>query len=208
MPLLVPVGVFFLLVMLAAGIAAFAPKSALEPFRRLADFAARRPLAAIIAAAFLILGPVRDAVTKGTNEPPRGASNDRVEHVERVDSFGPPARSAWLNAPVPFFLLESEATNETYLYAMPTNGMRRESWWLRGAYEDVFRLDLDRLLFPLGTNLCDSLWVYTWGMVGAHLGDASNRIVATGAPIGMMLLSVQITMSFSVHGQVGIWISS
>ena len=70
-----------------------------------------------------------------------------------------------------------------YLYAMPTNGMRRESWWLRGAYEDVFRLDLDRLLFPLGTNLCDSLWVYTWGMAGVRLGDTSNRIVAAGAPM-------------------------
>ena len=45
MPLLVSAGVFLLLVMLASGIVAFAPKSVLEPFRRLADFAARRPLA-------------------------------------------------------------------------------------------------------------------------------------------------------------------
>ena len=66
---------------------------------------------------------------------------------------------------------------------MPTNGARRENWWLRGAYEDVFRLDLDGLLFPLGTSLCDSLWVYTWGMAGARLGDASNRVVATGTPM-------------------------
>ena len=51
MPLLVSAGVFLLLVMLASGIVAFAPKSVLEPFRRLADFAARRPLASAIAAA-------------------------------------------------------------------------------------------------------------------------------------------------------------
>ena len=78
------------------------------------------------------------------------------------------------------FRLDSVATNDSYFYAMPSNGVRYSNWWLRGAYEDVFRLDLDGILFPLGTNLCDSLWVYTWG---ARLGDASNRLVATGAPM-------------------------
>ena len=89
-PLLVSMGVFLLLVMLASGIVAFAPKSVFEPFRRLADFAARRPLAAVIAAALLVLGPVRDAVTKGTNEPPRGASVElRVESVKwKVENGG------------------------------------------------------------------------------------------------------------------------
>ena len=67
MPLLVSAGVLLLLVMLASGIVAFAPKSVLEPFRRIADFAARRPLAAVIVAALIIIGPVRDAVTKVTN---------------------------------------------------------------------------------------------------------------------------------------------
>ncbi|MBQ3342911.1 MAG: hypothetical protein IJG84_13500, partial [Kiritimatiellae bacterium] len=62
MPLLVPVGVVFLLVMLASGIVAFAPKFVFEPFRRLADYVARCPFKAIVAAALLMLGPVRDAV--------------------------------------------------------------------------------------------------------------------------------------------------
>ena len=61
--------------------------------------------------------------------------------------------------------------------------MRYANWWLRGAYEDVFRLDLGEMRFPCGTNLCDSLWVYTWGMAGVRFGDASNRLVATGAPM-------------------------
>ena len=126
----------------------------------------------------------------GTNEPPRGASVElRVESVKwKVENGGVVAAgdSTILHSTLSTlhsFRLESETTNETYSYAMPTNGMRRENWWLRGAYEDVFRLDLDGLLFPLGTNLCDTLWVYTWGMAGARLGDASNRIVATGAPM-------------------------
>ena len=74
------------------------------------------------------------------------------------------------------FRLEAETTNETYSYAMPVNATRYEKWWRRGAYEDVFRLDLDGLLFPLGTILCDSLWVYTWGMAGVRPGDASRRV--------------------------------
>ena len=84
---------------------------------------------------------------------------------------------------VELFRLESEITNDSYSYAIPTNGVRYENWSLRGAYEDVFRLDLCGMPFPLGTNLCDSLWVYSWGMVGARLCDISNRVVATGAPM-------------------------
>ena len=74
---------------------------------------------------------------------------------------------------------------------MPTNGTRYARWWKRGAYEDVFRLGLGGMRFPLGTNLCDSLWVYTWGMAGARLGDASNRIVATGVPMSAVPFASQ-----------------
>ena len=31
------------------------------------------------------------------------------------------------------YILHSVTTNETYSYAMPTNGTRYEKWWLRGA---------------------------------------------------------------------------
>ena len=81
------------------------------------------------------------------------------------------------------YTLHSISTNDFYSFSLPSNGVGYSNWWLRGAYEDVFRLDLDGLLFPLGTNLCDSLWVYTCGMAGARLGDASNRIVAAGVPM-------------------------
>ena len=135
----------------------------------------RARLAAFLA--FVAIATVCAQKPGGTNVPPQGASPPMLMMgggIAQSVSAGDAARG---------YLLESETTNGTYLYAMPTNGMRRENWWLRGAYEDVFRLDLDGLLFPLGTNLCDSLWVYTWGMAGARLGDASNRIVATGAPM-------------------------
>ena len=78
-------GVVAAAVMLAAGLVAFAPKSAFEPFRHLADFAARRPLAAVVMVLLLVLGPVRDAVTKVTNAPLCGATlyslNSQLESV-------------------------------------------------------------------------------------------------------------------------------
>ena len=153
-----------------------------------------RQLAAIrpYLAAFLVFTFVAAdyAQKSGTNAPLRGASVElgvengkwKVENgvvVAVGDSTILHSTFSTLHS----FRLESETTNETYLYVMPSNGVRYSNWWIRGAYEDVFRLDLDGLLFPLGTNLCDSLWVYMWGMAGARLGDASNRIVAAGVPM-------------------------
>ena len=164
------------------------------------QLAAVRPyLAAFLVFTFVAMNYAQKS--GGTNEPPRGA-NEVLRTTELTETavagtengwgritdrlLQPPVRvaeDASVPSVVELFRIESETTNETYLYSMPTNGMRYENWWLRGAYEDVFRLGLDGMLFPLGTNLCDSLWVYTWGMAGARLGDASNRIVAAGAPM-------------------------
>ena len=139
---------------------------------------------------FIAVAAIHGGTKNGTNAPLRGASVELgVENGKwKVENGGVVAvgDSTILHSTfstLHSFRLESETTNETYLYVMPSNGVRYSNWWIRGAYEDVFRLDLDGLLFPLGTNLCDSLWVYTWGMAGARLGDASNRIVATGAPM-------------------------
>ena len=141
MPLLVPVGVFFLLVMLAAGIAAFAPKSVFEPFRRLADFAARRPLAAIIAAAFLILGPVRDAVTKVTNG----------------------VRGVSAPAPAPLFSSASVTTNGTWDFSAPPGATVHERWRLRGAADDWFPLFPAGWSFALGDTSVTNLRVFSRG---------------------------------------------
>ena len=160
--------------------------------------AAIRPyLAALLVFTFVAMNYAQKS---GTNEPPRGASNVREEsfdgrvstyaeatvdkeHVERGEGPNGPMRSAGPNTQAPLSRLESETTNETYSYAMPVNATRYEKWWRRGAYEDVFELDLDGLLFPFGEYLCDSLWVYSWGMAGRSLADASNRVVATGVPM-------------------------
>ena len=128
----------------------------------------------------------------GTNAPLRGASAElRVESVElRVESGeckeengGVVAVGDSTTLHSTLYTLHSISTNDSYSFSMPSNGVRYANWWLRGAYEDVFRLDLGEMRFPCGTNLCDSLWVYTWGMVGALLSDASNRLVATGVPM-------------------------
>ena len=81
------------------------------------------------------------------------------------------------------FRLESETSVAAHSYAMPANGVRYENWWKRGAFEDVFRLDLGGMPFPLADELHSSLWVYSWGMAGAHLGNTTKRLVATGVPM-------------------------
>ena len=123
----------------------------------------------------------------GTNAPPNGASppNGNVElKMENVELRNFPSLTegeqhhnspfSILHSQLPAqfppqfpFRLESVTTNDSYSYAMPAYGTRYGRWWKRGAYEDVFRLDLGGMRFPCGTNLCSSLWVYTWGMAGA-----------------------------------------
>ena len=110
------------------------------------------------------------------------------------------AEGASVPSVVEMFRLESESTNETYAFSMPTNGIRYDNWWKRGAYEDVFRLDLGGMAFPLNGELLDSLWVYSWGMAGAHLGNASNRLVATGVPMSAVPGRSQFWSSDATNG--------
>ena len=81
------------------------------------------------------------------------------------------------------YRLESVTTNESYSYTMPADGAICGTWRLTGAYEDVQRVALDGFAFPLGSDLCTSLWVYTWGKVRPQLRNASNEIAAVGAPM-------------------------
>ena len=92
-----------------------------------------------------------------------------MESVELDDGQSYNSTLYTLNSQFPQFRLDSETTNGLHSYAMPTNGTRYEKWWRRGAYEDVYRLDLGDFRFPLGTYMCDYLWAYTWGMAGARL---------------------------------------
>ena len=92
------------------------------------------------------------------------------------------------------YRLESVATNDEISYALPSDGEVRTTWHLTGAYEDVQKIGLGGLesleglgsasfKFPLGTNLCSSLWAYTWGKVRPQLKNSENEIAAVGAPM-------------------------
>ena len=81
------------------------------------------------------------------------------------------------------YRLESVSTNEGYSYTMPASGAIRGTWHLTGAYEDVQKVTLDGFSFPLGSDLCTSLWAYTWGKVRPQLKNVSNEIAAVGAPM-------------------------
>ena len=90
------------------------------------------------------------------------------------------------------YRLESVSTNDDYSYALPADGAIRGMWHLTGVYEDVQKVSLvphpsfpipHPFLFPLGNNLCSSLWAYTWGRVRPQLKNSTNEIVAVGAPM-------------------------
>ena len=171
---------------------------------RVPEFISRIPRSSL--SVFLAFAIVATGVAQkgGTNAPPNGASPPQMMMPLPSQNFLPLNLPDVLNLPgdggvvsvtsndiARGFLLESVITNDSYSYAMPTNGTRYARWWKRGGYEDVFRLDLDGMIFPLGTNLCSSLWVYTWGMAGARLADASIRIAATGVPMSAVPFASQ-----------------
>ena len=81
------------------------------------------------------------------------------------------------------YRLESVSTNVGRSYTLPASGAIRGTWHLTGAYEDVQRVALDGFAFPIGSDLCTSLWAYTWGKVRPQLKNASNEIAAVGAPM-------------------------
>ena len=81
------------------------------------------------------------------------------------------------------YRLEGVTTNEGCSYAMPADGAVRGTWHLTGAYEDVQKVTLDGFAFPLGSDLCTSLWAYTWGKVRPRLKNVSNEMAAVGAPM-------------------------
>ncbi|MBQ0032284.1 MAG: hypothetical protein KBT68_05740 [bacterium] len=84
---------------------------------------------------------------------------------------------------IAFYELVNVTTNANYSYALPADGTIRGTWHLTGAYEDVQKVALDGFAFPLGSDLCTSLWAYTWGKVRPQLKNASNEIAAVGAPM-------------------------
>ena len=82
-----------------------------------------------------------------------------------------------------YFSLEEVITNDSYSYSMPASAVRYPNWWMRGGYEDVFKLELGDWRFPIGTNLVDYLWVYIWGKVRPRLKAKELEIAAVDSPM-------------------------
>ena len=81
--------------------------------------------------AFFAMIATLSAQKGGTNAPPNGASppNGNVElKIENVEL----RNVGILHSPL--YILHSTVTNDSYSYAMPTNGTRYARWWKRGAY--------------------------------------------------------------------------
>ena len=207
---------FLTMFALACAAASFALYLAIAYARHLArisDAIAKIPRARLaVFLAFAIVATLSAQKQGGTNAPPNGASPPQVMMVLPPQDFPPPGfpgaggvASVTSSDAARGFLLESVLTNDSHSYAMPTNATRYEKWWRRGAYEDVFRLDLGGMPFPLGRERLSSLWVYTWGMAGAHLGNASNRLVATGVPMSAVPGLSQFWSAASDESRILTW---
>ena len=173
----------------------FALYLAMRHTRRIAcvsDWLVRVPRSRLAAfLAFALVATLSAQKGGNTNEPPRGASSPRV--VESGPSVTP-------EDVMRGYRLDGVATNAAYSYAMPTNAVRHEKWWLRGAYEDIFRLDLDGMLFPLCSNLCDHVWVHTWGEAWPQCFAPPCRVVATGVPMSAVPRLSQFWSAATTNG--------
>ena len=132
-----------------------------------------------------LCGLVQSAATKEADVVARaGSAEPRMENGElKTGNAGVAAVGDSTALHSPLYVLHSVTTNGSHSYAMPSNAVLAEKWWRRGAYEDIHRVDLGEMRFPLGTNLCDRLWAYTWGEAWPRLSEASSRVVATGVPM-------------------------
>ena len=81
------------------------------------------------------------------------------------------------------YRLDSVSTNDAIAYEMPDDATEVGTWRLTGAYDDVVNVGLGEFRFPLGTNLCSSLWAHTWGTARPSLRSVSNELAAVGAPM-------------------------
>ena len=84
------------------------------------------------------------------------------------------------------YRLDSVTTNDAITYEAPSNATEVGTWRLTGAYDDVVNVGLGEFRFPLGTNLCSSLWAQTWGTARPRLRNVSNEIIAVGAPMSAL----------------------
>ena len=77
------------------------------------------------------------------------------------------------------YRLAEVTTNATISYEMPGDAILCGNWHLRGAYDDVTRIDLEDWRFPLGSNSCDHLWSFVSAALRPTIRDAQHALVAT-----------------------------
>ena len=91
-------------------------------------------------------------------------------------------------------------TNCNVSYAMPENATLATNWWVRGAYEDIGRLDFGEWRFPFGTNEYSSLWAFSWGKARFALADTNTEIVAVGAPMSAVPYRSRLWTAVDTNG--------
>ena len=160
-----------LLAFAACGLVAAAPW-----VLRALDAAGRRGWLNRLLVLMLVAGACHFAATKpATNAPPPLLSAPRFAAEPPRTVTDDEIARGWRCVGV--------TTNASSAYAMPADVRPCGTWHLRGAYDDLVRIDFGDWRFPHGTDEWDHLWAFTWGRVRPSVRDRAHEIRAVGAPM-------------------------
>ena len=81
-------------------------------------------------------------------------------------------------------ILAEVRTNEVHDFTAPTNSVWHQDWLGHGGFADNFRLELDGLEFPFGTNSISALTVFQRGLMRPRTVVASSFIAPMQARLG------------------------
>jgi len=99
----------------------------------------------------------------GTNDTD-GAGLDGMGHLMMMGSMAPDLTLEIDATDIAHgYRLDYSTENAQVSYEMPEGVLPAGTWHLTAAYDDVLSVGLDGFVFPLGRELCSSLWAHTWG---------------------------------------------
>ena len=161
---------------------------------RVPEFISRIPRSSL--SVFLAFAIVATGVAQkgGTNAPPNGASPPqmvppgggnvelKIENVE-LRNF-PSLIEEEQHHNSPFYILHSQLPAQ-----FPTNAVRAEKWWRRGAWEDVMRVEFPQgWVFPFGEDHLPFVDVVSQGSLRRRWTD-TNEVASVGIRLALVPFS-------------------
>lgn len=159
----------------------FPGRRLLATYRRLPWFGQILLLA--FAAHLIVYGSTKTNVTDGVSG--EVSSSQRLAERQPSEAMHPKAARRVLHVPTISaddiargYRLAEVTTNASISYEMPDDATLCGNWHLRGAYDDVTRIDLGDWRFPLGTNSYNRFWAFVSATLSPTIRDEQHALVA------------------------------